>query len=124
MLVKVFVNAPYDRFVTSERRFWHASGIDVALDANGLKLTRSRSPRSPIGGIAFQTPEGRAGRRRAETRVHALWRSRAGDERAGHVRERYAIVFVSRCAGCRRRACGFPRPTVGEVKSSTSIRPR
>src|SRR4051812_8275237 len=38
VIVKVFVNAPYDRFVTSNTRFWHASGIDVSLDANGLKI--------------------------------------------------------------------------------------
>ncbi|HEX3636691.1 MAG TPA: MlaD family protein, partial [Paraburkholderia sp.] len=32
----VFVNAPYDKYVKDDTRFWHASGIDVALDTNGV----------------------------------------------------------------------------------------
>src|SRR4029079_5135348 len=34
--VTVFVQSPYDKFVTTETRFWHASGIDVSLSATGL----------------------------------------------------------------------------------------
>src|SRR5690242_1962508 len=36
--VKVFVRAPYDRYVSTNTRFWQASGIDVQLSANGLSL--------------------------------------------------------------------------------------
>ena len=36
--VKIFVNAPYDQYVTPETRFWQASGIDVSLGANGLHV--------------------------------------------------------------------------------------
>ena len=32
VVLKVFVNAPYDRYVTSNARFWHASGIDLKLE--------------------------------------------------------------------------------------------
>jgi paraquat-inducible protein B len=31
----IFVHAPYDRYVTTDTRFWNASGIDIALDATG-----------------------------------------------------------------------------------------
>jgi len=34
----VFVNAPYDKYVKANTRFWQASGIDLALDAGGLKV--------------------------------------------------------------------------------------
>ena len=30
--LQVFVNAPYDQYVTSNTRFWHASGVDISLD--------------------------------------------------------------------------------------------
>jgi hypothetical protein len=33
----VFVNAPYDKYVNRDTRFWHASGVDVTLDTSGVK---------------------------------------------------------------------------------------
>jgi paraquat-inducible protein B len=54
--VKVFVNAPYDRFVTHETRFWNASGLDVTLDANGLGIHTESLVALLVGGLAFDTP--------------------------------------------------------------------
>ena len=36
--IKVFVNAPYDKYVTPGTRFWNASGIDVSLGADGVDV--------------------------------------------------------------------------------------
>ena len=36
--IDVFVQAPYDAFVTLDTRFWNASGIDMQIGANGLKV--------------------------------------------------------------------------------------
>lgn len=52
---KVFVAAPYDKYVTANSRFWHASGIDIAMDANGLKVNTQSLVSIMVGGIAFQT---------------------------------------------------------------------
>src|SRR5713101_7354538 len=38
LTLKVFVQAPYDQYVNPDTRFWHASGIDMSLSANGLNL--------------------------------------------------------------------------------------
>ncbi len=54
--VKVFVNTPYDRFVTSDTRFWHASGIDMSLTAAGLTVQTQSALSILIGGVAFETP--------------------------------------------------------------------
>jgi len=54
--VKVFVQAPYDQYVTSNTRFWHASGIDMSLSANGLSVQTQSVLSVLIGGIAFETP--------------------------------------------------------------------
>jgi paraquat-inducible protein B len=54
--VAVFVNAPYDRFVTADSRFWHASGIDVQVDANGFKLDTQSLVSMALGGISFDVP--------------------------------------------------------------------
>ena len=54
--LKVFINAPYDRYVTTNTRFWNASGIDVAIDATGIKVNAESVTSIFIGGIAFETP--------------------------------------------------------------------
>ena len=56
--LKVFVNAPYDQYVNANTRFWHASGIDVALDAGGVRIQTESLVSILLGGIAFQTPAG------------------------------------------------------------------
>lgn len=54
--VKVFVHAPYDRYVTMRTRFWNASGVDVSLDAGGVRLQSQSLLSVLLGGIAFETP--------------------------------------------------------------------
>jgi len=54
--VKVFIHAPYDRYVSSRTRFWNASGVDVSLDANGVRLQSQSLVSVLLGGIAFETP--------------------------------------------------------------------
>jgi len=56
LTVKIFVNAPYDRFVTLETRFWQASGLDFSLNADGLSVQTESLASLVIGGIAFDTP--------------------------------------------------------------------
>jgi paraquat-inducible protein B len=56
--VMIFVNAPYDRYVTTNTRFWNASGIDIAVDATGIKVDTQSLTSILIGGIAFETPPG------------------------------------------------------------------
>jgi paraquat-inducible protein B len=56
ILIKVFVNAPYDRFVNANTRFWHASGIDVTLNSSGLSINTQSAVSILIGGLAFETP--------------------------------------------------------------------
>jgi paraquat-inducible protein B len=52
----VFVNAPYDKYVTNDTRFWKASGIDVSLDSGGVKVNTQSLVSILIGGLAFQAP--------------------------------------------------------------------
>ena len=54
--MKVFINAPYERYVNTGTRFWNASGVDVSLGAGGIDV-RTQSLVSVIaGGVAFDTP--------------------------------------------------------------------
>lgn len=57
--VRVFVQAPNDRYVTSNTRFWNASGVEVSFGSNGLKLNTQSLASVVAGGIAFANPPGR-----------------------------------------------------------------
>jgi paraquat-inducible protein B len=54
--VQVFIDAPYDRLISGDTRFWNAAGLDLSLDANGLKLHAQTLASVISGGIAFSTP--------------------------------------------------------------------
>ncbi len=58
--LRIFVRAPYDRYVRANTRFWQASGIDLTLDAAGIKVQTESLASILLGGIAFQTPPGTA----------------------------------------------------------------
>jgi paraquat-inducible protein B len=52
--LKIFVNAPFDAYVNAGTRFWQASGIDMSINSDGVKL-RTESLTSILqGGVAFQ----------------------------------------------------------------------
>lgn len=55
--LRVFVNKPYDALVTADTRFWHASGLDLKLDAGGLRLNTQSLITVLLGGVAFQSPD-------------------------------------------------------------------
>jgi paraquat-inducible protein B len=54
--LQVFVNEPYDKFVTTNTRFWNASGVDLTLDSSGIKLQTQSMVSIMLGGVAFGTP--------------------------------------------------------------------
>ncbi|VVE74340.1 mammalian cell entry protein [Pandoraea captiosa] len=56
--LRVFVQAPYDQYVGTNTRFWHASGIDLRLDSSGFQVNTQSLASVVIGGIAFQAPDG------------------------------------------------------------------
>jgi paraquat-inducible protein B len=54
--VKIFVQAPYDQYITPDTRFWQASGVDISLTAAGLHVQTESVMSILAGGIAFETP--------------------------------------------------------------------
>lgn len=56
VLVRVFVRDPYSKFVTVETRFWHASGVDLQLDAKGVQVNVQSLATVLLGGVAFRSP--------------------------------------------------------------------
>ncbi|WP_250627188.1 intermembrane transport protein PqiB [Pinirhizobacter soli] len=56
--LQVFIDGPNDRYVSKSSRFWNASGVDVSLGADGLKLNTQSLATVLAGGVAFQSPNG------------------------------------------------------------------
>jgi len=54
--VKVFVHDPHHTLVRKNTRFWNASGLDVAIGADGIRVDTESFVTLMIGGIAFDTP--------------------------------------------------------------------
>lgn len=55
--IGIFIRAPHDAHVTESTRFWNASGIDVALDAKGIRVDTESLATLLAGGLAFGAPD-------------------------------------------------------------------
>ena len=117
--IKVFINAPFDAYVTGETRFWQASGIDMSVNASGVKL-RTESLASILeGGIGFGTLPGVPSARASADTAFTLFND---EDRAMRPAETEVRTFVMYFGGTLRGlSAGAPVDlqgiTVGEVKS-------
>ena len=57
MNYRLFIQRPYDRLVTVNSRFWVASGVQLAVSADGIKLNTGSMESMLSGGIAFGVPD-------------------------------------------------------------------
>ncbi|MEM5311188.1 MlaD family protein [Paraburkholderia sp. JHI869] len=56
--IGVFVQKPFDRLVTSDTRWWQASGVELKVDSSGMRLDTPPAAALLAGGLAFETPRG------------------------------------------------------------------
>ncbi len=117
--LKIFVNAPFDAYVTGGTRFWQASGIDMSINSDGIKL-RTESLTSILqGGVAFQSLPGDA---LTEVPVDTAFPLYTDEDRAMRPTETEIRTFVMYFKGSLRGLSpGAPVElhgiAVGEVKS-------
>jgi paraquat-inducible protein B len=101
MEIRIFVNAPYDRFVTPDTRFWEASGLGVTAGAEGLSVQVESVTALLIGGIAAENPPtGRGGAPAPPNTVFTLFRDRkAAMAPAEAESQRYVLRFRESLSG-------------------------
>jgi paraquat-inducible protein B len=93
--VQVFIEAPHDAKVTENSRFWNASGLDVSLSAQGLKIDTESLISIISGGVAFDVPDGlEPGKAAGENAVFQLYPNRESiQEKQYAVRRNWLVYF-------------------------------
>ena len=87
-----FINAPYHQLVTTNTRFWNASGLDITLDADGINLRTGNAETLLTNGVSFAVPAGvDAGQPVKENATFDIYPTRA---LAQAVRYNQSIEFV------------------------------
>jgi paraquat-inducible protein B len=117
--IEVFINAPFDVYVTDATRFWQASGVDMSVTSDGVKL-RTESLTSILeGGVAFQTLAGVTASQAAADTAFTLYEDQDRALRPTESEVRPFVMYFG--ATLRGLSAGAPVElqgiTVGEVKS-------
>jgi paraquat-inducible protein B len=117
--IKVFVNSPFDSYVNASTRFWQASGVDMSVTSDGLKLHTESLTTILEGGVAFQTLPGVTAQPVPPDTAYTLY---ADEDRALRPVETEIRTFVMYFQGSLRGlSSGAPVElhgiNVGEVKT-------
>jgi paraquat-inducible protein B len=117
--MRVFVRAPYDKYVTTNTRFWNASGASLQLGSSGIQLQVASLRALLLGGVAFAAPAENVTTAAAPDTVFPLFSSKEAADAASYSRK---IPFISFFPGSVRGLGPGSEVTmhglvVGQVKS-------
>ncbi len=99
--IKLFVGAPFHDKVHENTRFWNASGVDLTMDATGIKLDTQSLVSIMLGGLSFDLPEDQTpGAPAEEDKIFKLFKDRASiEEKTYTVKKFYMMHFDQNVRG-------------------------
>jgi paraquat-inducible protein B len=104
--IKVFVHDPHHQLVRKNTRFWNASGLDVSIGADGIRVDTESFATLMIGGIAFDTPANlEPGEPAEENDVFNLYKNRESISEKTYARKnRWLLRFDGDVRGLKEGA--------------------
>lgn len=91
---KVFVNAPYHKYVHENTRFWNASGFDMKLDTQGIRIQTESFVSLMVGGITFDIPNNyeSPGETAQEETIFTLYSNRDAAEKKDYAEKKLFLL--------------------------------
>lgn len=116
--VHIFIKAPHDQLVKENTKFWNISGIDVSVDADGIRVKTQSLEALIGGGIAFETPmNGEVETSVEEDSTFKLFKSYKATTETFLEQERFIMYFDGSVRGLKVGApVEFKGIRVGTVK--------
>ena len=113
-----FIEAPYDRLITTNTQFWFTSGMSVELSTDGIRVDVATLSTIIAGGVAFDVPAGQPLGERITERAFFTIHPRESSiyEKYYEHALRYVILFDDSIRGLRPGApVEYRGVKVGEV---------
>jgi paraquat-inducible protein B len=120
--MRLFVRAPFDKFVHQDTHFWNVSGVSINVGAEGLHVELQSIQALLSGGVAFKTRRGpQEGPQSKPNTEFQLFESEADADAAGYATHiAFVTYFNSSVAGLSRGSAvqvfGLQIGTVTDVK--------
>ena len=99
--INIFIESPYDQFVREKTRFWLASGLDMQLTANGIRVDTDSVVSLLIGGLAFRTfssdPQGNQASENTQFKLYETYEEARDDQYT--VKKSYYLEFFESIRG-------------------------
>jgi paraquat-inducible protein B len=94
IIFKIFVNAPFHQYVHENTRFWNASGFDMKLDSQGIRIQTESFVSMMVGGIAFDIVSDyeRPGKPAQEDTAFTLYTSRDMAEKKDYAEKKLFLL--------------------------------
>jgi paraquat-inducible protein B len=91
--LRIFIEEPYTKFVGINTRFWHASGVNIELNPNGLKLNTQSLATIVVGGLAFSSIGDDPGTRANENTAFSLAEDKANAFKEPEGRSETVVLY-------------------------------
>jgi len=111
--IKIFINSPYEQYVTNNSRFWNATGIDVTLNTSGIQVQTESLIAVLAGGIAFEAPDALDANPNASAKTDAFLTEKAKQDKVFNLFPTREVAMKQPDARAQRFVINFKQSVRG-----------